>query len=231
MPRILLIDDCALTRQSLAASLTRSPETSHVTEASTAQEAIQLLALDRPDVVVLSLDLNRGCCPVIARALRQVDRQIPILLIGERPSDTDIQEVLPIPVQGIILKSEGLADLRRAIDLVAGGRAAFSEPIRNRLVESEGRLILARAASPIIENLTTRERQLLAHLGRGASLKQAAAALDISYKTADNQKTTLMRKLDIHDRVELARFALRETLISLIPGPVEISGTYDFGNA
>jgi len=222
-----MIDDCALVRQSLAVSLARYPETAHITEASTVREAVQLLTLDRPDIVLISLDLNKGSCAVIGRAIRRIDRQIPILLIGARPSDTDIEEALAIPVQGILLQSEGLADLRRAIELVAGGQLSFSEPIRERLMDSEGRLRLGRAASETIENLTPRERQLLSHLGQGASLKQAAAALDISYKTADNQKTTLMRKLDIHDRVELARFALREGLLSLSPGPVETAEMHD----
>jgi DNA-binding NarL/FixJ family response regulator len=80
---------------------------------------------------------------------------------------------------------------------------------------NSGRVTLKRRQSSIIERLSARERELLAHLGRGASLKEAAAAMKVSYKTADNQKTRLMRKLDIHDRVELARFAIREGLVSV----------------
>ena len=92
----------------------------------------------------------------------------------------------------------------------------FSKSILSRLNVGEGRIELARPRNPAVASLTPRERELLAHISRGASLKEAAAAMNISYKTADNQKNSLMQKLNIHDRVELAHFAIREGVIKPI---------------
>jgi len=64
-----------------------------------------------------------------------------------------------------------------------------------------------------LSTLSPRERELLRVLARGVTLKDAAGILGISYKTADKQKASLMTKLNIHDRVELARYAIREGLI------------------
>lgn len=62
--------------------------------------------------------------------------------------------------------------------------------------------------------LSVREKELLVLLGRGASLKGVSAALNIAYKTADNRKMALMRKLGIHDRVQLARYAIRNGFVT-----------------
>jgi DNA-binding NarL/FixJ family response regulator len=82
------------------------------------------------------------------------------------------------------------------------------------MVVDKNSVRLTRPRSAAVAALSRRERELLALLGKGATLKEAAAQMQVSYKTADNQKTSLMRKLGIHDRVELARFAIREGLVS-----------------
>lgn len=221
MSKILLVDDHALCRESLAAHLLRHEGASRVLEASNAQQGLRLFSTEHTEVVVLSIDLPEGGVFEAARAMRHIVRETRILLLAERSCDSDIEEALALPVQGIVLKRDTLASLCKAIQLALSGGVFFSESIEKRIEQVNGRLILKQASSPIINSLSPRERQLLVHLGRGISLKQAAATMAISYKTADNQKASLMRKLDIHDRVELARFAIREGLVSLAPHPLE----------
>lgn len=225
MLRLLLVDDHALCRQSLAAHLLRCEGTGEVLEAGTAEDGLRIFSQERPDVVVLSVDLPNGRVFEAARAMRRIAHKARVLLLGARLCDTDIEEALAIPTEGIILKRDSLASLCQAIEQANRGETFFSEPIRNRLQEVNGHLVLGRSCSPMIGGLAPRERQLLAHLARGTSLKQAAAAMTISYKTADNQKSSLMRKLGIHDRVELAHFAIREGLVSLTPRPSESAST------
>ncbi len=217
MTKVLLIDDHGLCRQSLAAHLLGCPGIERVLELDDPAGAVRVLSRERADVVLLSMDLPEGRAFEAARAIRRVAGDTRILFLGERAYDADIEEALAVPAAGILLKRDSLACLCAAIHTVVGGGTFFSESIRSRLEEVGGRLKLARPGSPAIGSLSPREQELLVHLGRGASLKEAATAMGISYKTADSQKASLMRKLDIHDRVELAHFAIREGLVSLAP--------------
>ncbi|NLX13462.1 MAG: response regulator transcription factor [Phycisphaerales bacterium] len=84
----------------------------------------------------------------------------------------------------------------------------------SRLVVQEGQEVrLDNPPQSRLSTLSPRERELLRVLAKGMSLKEAATVLGISYKTADKQKASLMSKLDIHDRVELARYAIREGMV------------------
>jgi DNA-binding NarL/FixJ family response regulator len=96
---------------------------------------------------------------------------------------------------------------------VASGRVHFSPEVLNRLVIKGDDIKLENPPRSRLSMLSPRERELLRVLARGVSLKDSAAILGISYKTADKQKASLMAKLDIHDRVELARYAIREGLV------------------
>jgi DNA-binding NarL/FixJ family response regulator len=89
----------------------------------------------------------------------------------------------------------------------------FSPDIMNRLIVKGDEVVLEHPPKSRLSSVSPRERELLRLLAKGLSLKEAASVLGISYKTADKQKASLMTKLDIHDRVQLARFAIREGLV------------------
>lgn len=215
MLRILLAEDQTLLRETLSAELSRSSKISDVFVATDGQ-AVHLFMEHRPDVVLIDVDRNEANAFEIARAIRKVDSGGKIVFLSRQTFDSDVEEALRLGARGYILASDGLSDLCQAITSVAEGGMFFSEAIRKRLGVENGELKLCHPIhSPALASLTPRERQLLSHLGEGASLKEAAAAMEVSYKTADNQKASLIRKLDIHDRVELARFAIREGLVSL----------------
>lgn len=227
MIRILLADEHALFRESLALQLRGCPDIEQVLEAGDAGTAVQLFSEHRPNLVLLDVDLSDGKAFEAARSVRRIDSQAKIVFLSGRPCDTDVEEALALPAQGFILRHDSFDAVSQGIRAVHQGGQYFSESLSHRLAVVDGRLQLGRPCSPPLAILTPRERQLLVHLSRGASLKQAAAHMAISYKTADNQKASLMRKLDIHDRVELARFAVHEGLVGLHSHgpPPEIGGT------
>ena len=106
-----------------------------------------------------------------------------------------------------------MAALTDAIRNVAQDRIHFSPEVMNRLVVKGDRIELENPPQSRLSTLSPRERELLRILAKGLSLKEAATILGISYKTADKQKASLIAKLDIHNRVELARFAIREGMV------------------
>jgi DNA-binding NarL/FixJ family response regulator len=110
-------------------------------------------------------------------------------------------------ITGCVAKSGGIEELRAAINAVLAGNTYFSSGTDSVL--RRGRQIRTQIA-----NLSRREAELLPLLAKGCTLREAAAQLSVAYKTADSHRTNLLRKLGLHDRVELARFAIREGLVA-----------------
>lgn len=216
MLRMLLADDRTLFRETLSAELARCPKIADVLEASEGEAAVQIYMKYRPDVVIIKVDMSEADAFGIARAIQKIDPGARIIFLSRQTFDSDVEKALKLGARGYILESDGLVILCQAVTDVAEGGTFFSEPIRKRLgVEHRELKLYHLNHNPALASLTPREQQLLIDLGEGASLKEAALAMEVSYKTADNQKTSLMRKLDIHDRVELVHFAIREGLVSL----------------
>ena len=99
-----------------------------------------------------------------------------------------------------------------AIREVAAGGFYFSDEIRDRIVEKDGSYSLAEGAKMRSKTLTDREVEVLRYLARGLTKKEIAGLMHLSPKTIESHCARLMDKLDIHDRVELARYAIREGL-------------------
>lgn len=211
--RLVLADDHILFRELLAAELTRCNDVQDVQQARHAEDAVSLYGRHRPDVVILGTNLRDRSAFDAAQTIRTIDADARLLFLCERPCDAEVEAALALEPRGIIVKHDGIETLAHALRTIVDGGSYFSDPIRSRLICENGRLRLTRSCSDAVRRLTERERELLIHLSRGASVKEAAAAMNVTYKTADNQKSSIMRKLDIHDRVELARFAIREGVI------------------
>lgn len=212
--RLLLADDHRLFRESVAAQLMRHPQVTAVDEASDAQSALGMVRESPPDIVLLDIEMP-GMNPFeAAAAIKGIAADCRVIFVTGHDYDSHVEKALAVQASGYVVKSDGVDVLLQAISKVAQGGMFFSESILERLVIDRDHFRLSRPRSTAVAALSRRERELLSLLGRGATLKEAAATMHVSYKTADNQKTSLMRKLGIHDRVELARFAIREGLVS-----------------
>lgn len=215
MLKILLIEDQKLFRETLSAQLAQRADILDVLVAENGPAAVRMVTQHQPDIVLLEASMSEEYAFDIARVIRGIFSQVKMIFLSRQTFDSDVEEALSVDAKGFILETDGLPTLFQAISNVAAGGTYFSEPIRKRLsFEGEHPQLCRSSNRPALANLTPRERELLTYLGEGASLKEAAEAMAVSYKTADNQKASLMRKLDIHDRVELARFAIRQGLVS-----------------
>jgi DNA-binding NarL/FixJ family response regulator len=214
MLRILVTDDHDLLRDILVAELSKKPDTARAVGVPDADAAISIARQMQPDVVLMDVDMP-GASPFEAvRLIQEVSPASRVLFLSGHEYDRHIEQALQCGCQGYVLKKDGLDILLGAIRTVVAGGMFFSDSIRKRLIFDGDRPTLAQARSAAIRALSRRGRELLVHLGMGASLKEAAACMEVSYKTADNQKASLMRKLGVHDRVQLARLAIREGLVS-----------------
>lgn len=210
---ILVVDDHGLVRDGVSGMLSREKDFRVVGVAENADEAISKAVELRPDVVLMDIDMPGISCFDAVQIIRSRAPNTRFILVTAYENDEYLEQALRVRVQGFVMKSEGIAALADAVRNVIRDRVHFSPEVMNRLVIKGDQIELAHPPKSRLGTLSPRERELLRILAKGLSLKEAAAVLGISYKTADKQKASLMGKLDIHNRVELARFAIREGMV------------------
>ena len=209
--RVLLVDDHQLVRAAVAKQLGDMEDIEIVGEADNADDALSLAAREEPDVVVMDIDMPGLICFDAARRIRARSLKTRILFLSGFSHDSYIEQALEVEARGYITKSEPTDVLARAVREVASGGSFFSDEILRRLIQDSGGVRLA-GGSTVAARLTRREHEVLRYLARGMSKKEVARTMSLSPKTVENHTSNLMAKLDIHDRVELARYAIREGL-------------------
>lgn len=210
--RVLLVDDHAMVRQALSERLEREPGLMVVGAAADGDEAIDLAKETTPDVVCLDIDMPGRLCFEVARHLMETMPTVRVLFVSAFFHDAYIEDALRVRAHGYVTKGQSLAQIVRAVREVAAGRMYFSDDVRDRLVIDSAGVRLGGASKTRLGTLTQREREVLRYIARGLSKKDIAAMMGLSVKTVENHTANLMIKLKIHDRVELARFAIREGL-------------------
>lgn len=210
---LLVVDDHGLVRDSVSGMLAREDDLTVLGVAEDADSAIEKVLELRPELVLMDIDMPGISCFDAIRTIRSRMPEVKFILVTAHEHDEYLEQALKAKANGFVVKSEGVAALIDAIHDVMAGRIHFSPKVMNRLVIQGDVIRLENPPKSRLGMLSPREHELLRVLAKGLSLKEAAAVLGISYKTADKQKASLMAKLDIHDRVELARFAIREGLV------------------
>lgn len=210
---VLVVDDHGMIRDGVSMVLSREKDLRVVGTAVDADEAITKVVETKPDVVLMDIDMPGVSCFDAVQIIHSRLPNTKVILVTAHEHDEYIEQALRVKANGYVVKSEGIAALADAIRDVAKGKIHFSPEVMERLVVKGGKIELENPPKTRRSMLSPRERELLRILAKGLSLKEAASILGISYKTADKQKASLMAKLDIHNRVELSRFAIREGMI------------------
>ncbi len=148
-----------------------------------------------------------------AEAVLSESPELRIILLTDQLADIFVGQAMRIRAAGYLLKNENFDRLCQVIERAVEGETYLSPEVKERVYfdPTEARYL------PRIESdltlLTTRQLEVLRHLARGDSVKEIAKQMHLSQKSVDSHKYRIMSKLGIHDRVELARFAIREGLM------------------
>ena len=210
---ILVVDNHGLIRDTVSGMLEREQDMCVLGIAENADEAIRKVLELKPELVLMDIDMPGISCFDAIQIIRSRVPSTKFILVTAFANDEYLDQALRVKVNGFVLKSEGLGALAEAVRRVASGQMHFSSEVMGRLVVKGEEVILENPPKSRLSTVSPRERELLRLLAKGLSVKEAASVLGISYKTADKQKASLMTKLDIHDRVQLARYAIREGLV------------------
>ncbi|MFN0135033.1 MAG: response regulator transcription factor [Phycisphaerae bacterium] len=177
-------------------------------EAGFAPVAVWHAMRSAPDLALVCADRPSNEIRDAIQMIPRLRRQTRVLVIGGLVEIPHLRTWALCPLDGYVVKDGGVAELRVALDAMLAVGSYFSNGLR-------GELESARAASNSKVALSKRESELLPLLANGMTLREAAAIMTVSYKTADSYRTSLLRKLGVRDRVELARYAIRERIVDL----------------
>ncbi len=210
--RVLLADDHAVVRKGIRDFLEEDKEIRVVAEAGDGEEALALIAREKPDVAVFDIQMPRlnGM-----DATRRVKAEFPatrVLILSAYDDDPYIFAALQAGASGYLLKTGGSDELVRAVHAVAAGESALSPAVAKKLVQ---RATGAPTRDEIVEPLTERELEVLRFAAKGMGNKQIAAELSISDRTVQGHLANIYSKLHVTTRTEAVLFAVREKWITL----------------
>ena len=205
--RILLADDHLVFRQGLKSLLEREG-LQIIGEAADGQEAIRRARDLSPDVAVLDLAMPLLNGLDAAREIVRASPRTRPILLTMHTEDPYVMEALRAGIKGYVLKTQPSTDVVQAIQEVAHGRIYLSPGISRTVVDA----YLAKTELPP-DPLSPREREVLQLVAEGKTTKEIARLLGVSVKTAENHRTRILAKLDIHETAGLVRYAIRRGLI------------------
>ncbi len=209
---VLLADDHTLVREMLVERLDSEADIEVVASVSDAGEALQAAIEKQPQVLLLDIDMPGRSPFEVAAEIRKSLPSSRVIFLSAHMNDQYIEQALECEAAGYLTKDEPTARLIDAIRAVARGSTHFSSAVSERIVIDEHGAHLSRDHLTRLKLLTQRELEVLGHLAQGLPKKTIARLMGISVKTVEKHCDHVMEKLDIHDRVQLARFAIREGL-------------------
>jgi DNA-binding NarL/FixJ family response regulator len=210
--RVLVVDDHPLWRDALARDL-QDAGYAVVGTAGTADRAVSVALATRPEVIVLDLQLPDGSGVSVLQRLAEQGLAVHVLVLTASGERADVLDAVKAGATGYLVKSATPQELLDAVARTAAGEAVFTPGLAGLVLGEYRRLASGpapgRAPSP---QLTDRETQVLRLVATGLSSKEIAARLSVSYRTVQNHVQNTLDKLQLHNRVELTRYALKEGL-------------------
>jgi two-component system response regulator NreC len=211
--KILVCDDHTLFREGIKAILGHEGSIQVVGEAHDGRVAVRKALELNPDVVLMDISMPGLSGFEATSRIRQSNRKVRILILTMYEEEEVIARCLNAGAAGYVLKDAPRAHLIHAIDVVHKGGQYLSSRALQKVVTQYVKE--SKSAVTGYDRLTDREREVLKFLADGLTLKDIAAQLALSVKTVDAHKTNLMRKLDLHDRVGLIKYAIEQKLIRI----------------
>lgn len=210
--KLLLVDDHELMREMLARRLADESDMTVVGNVGTADEAVAETIRQKPDIILMDIDMPGRLCFDAAQAIQSQSPNTGIIFLSAFFHDRYIEQALACQAAGYVTKNEPAASVVMAIRAAATGGSYFSPQVEARIIVDADGIRLLHKKQSRAATLTPREVEVLRYVARGLSEAQIARTMYISPKTVHNHTNNVMAKLDIHKRVELSRFAIREGL-------------------
>lgn len=207
--RILVADDHPMLREGLVAVLGTQPDFEVVGEASGSEEAVELARQMEPDVILLDLEMPGTDGIDALRRLREAAPATRTVIFTAYDTDERILGALRAGARGYLLKGASREEIFAAVRTAASGGSPLEPSVTSRLLERANR------DSPGPEDLTPREREVLALLAEGLQNREIAARLFVTERTVKFHVSSILHKLEAHNRTEAVSIAARRGLVQI----------------
>ncbi len=210
MTRVFLVDDHRLFLTGVRTELQDRVDV--VGDADDVDEAVELIRSTRPDVVLVDVHMPGGGGLAVIENVIADFPEVKFLALSVSDAAEDVIAMIRAGARGYVTKSIAPDELAEAIERVSGGDAVFSPRLAGFVLDAFGGAI-AQPVDPELDQLTPREKEVLRQIARGYAYKQVARRLSISVKTVETHVSAVLRKLQLSNRHELARWASNRRIV------------------
>lgn len=212
--RLVIAEDQAMTRETLARSLALEDDLVVVGTAADGQKALGVVRAQKPDVLLTDIQMPNMNGIELTETLRRDFPQVGVVILTIYDDDERVFAGIKAGARGYVLKDAPLEETVAAVRAVGRGEALLHPSLVARVMSEFARLSFQKAAdNAVFAELTEREREVLAEIGKGRRNKEIADALFISEKTVKNHISNIFAKLEVNSRAEAALLAARQGLV------------------
>ncbi len=212
---IFIVEDHQLFREGLKAMLSGNPAVEVIGESADGHEALRRIQKVKPDLVLLDLTMPRIDGYSVLREIRRAfESEVKVLVLSIHDSDHYVLQAFEEGADGYCIKDSSLEELRLAVSSVLDGKRYISPEIAEHVLAGylqSGKKLKSRSAW---DSITHREKEVLKLIAEGYTNKQIGDMLNISTKTVDKHRSSLMKKLDAHNAAALAAYAAEKGLLA-----------------
>ncbi|MBO0874438.1 MAG: response regulator transcription factor [Pseudonocardia sp.] len=208
---VVVVDDHPIWREGVARDLTARGFSVVATVADSSFTA-RIAAATQPRVVVMDLDLDELSAVEAVRTIANTMPDTRVLVLSERSGHRDVLDAVKAGAAGYLVKSASATELMDAVQRTAAGDAVFTPGLADLVLGEYQRLAAEPETKASVPRLSGRETEVLRLVATGLTARQIAAKLTISPRTVENHIQNTLRKLHLHNRVELVRFAISQGL-------------------
>jgi len=212
--KVLVADDHTILRQGIKALLDNQAGIEVIGEAKDGREALTLIERLLPDVILMDIGMPGLNGLEATRRIKKKFPEIKVLVLTMYTNEEYVFQILHAGANGYLVKETAFQDLISAIKAVYRDEAFMSPSISKKVINryTQG---VREANDTVCDILTTREREILQLIAEGSSSKKIAEALFISPKTVETHRTHIMDKLNIHNRTDLVKYAIRTGIVDI----------------
>lgn len=219
MIKVLVADDQELIRQSLKIVLDSKEGIEVIDAVSDGQEVIQSVRKEKPDVILMDIRMPKLDGVQCTQIIKENYPQIKIIILTTFDDDEYVYNALKYGASGYLLKGVSMDELESAIITVNSGKAMINPDIATKVLRLFSRMAQSDYTIPVgnkaADDLTDTEWKVISCVGTGATNKEIAEALKLSEGTVRNYLSSILNKLDLRDRTQLAIWAVQVNAVQI----------------
>lgn len=225
MIKVLIADDQELIRQSLQIVLNSRKDMTVTDVAADGQEVMRCIRKNKPDVILMDVRMPKMDGVQCTKLIKESHPQIKIIILTTFDDDEYVYNALKYGASGYLLKGVSMEELANAITTVYNGWAMINPDIAAKVLRLFSQMAKADYSITVkeknMEELTKTEWKIIAQVEKGASNREIAAALNLSEGTVRNYLSTILNKLNLRDRTQLAIWAVQNNVRNKVEGRIE----------